>query len=81
MEKFLTGGAILSVDVWDVAVAVAGQAPLVAVAVVVLYVLLSREIRNEVRRVERGIDKLEERVARLEERTSKIEERLETGGE
>ena len=63
-------------DVWDVAVAVAGQAPLVAVAVVVLYLLLSREIRNEVRRVERRIDKLEERVAKLEERTSKIEERL-----
>ena len=63
-------------DVWDVAVAVAGQAPLVAVAVVVLYVLLSREIRNEVRRVERRIDKLEERVVRLEERTSKIEEQL-----
>lgn len=63
-------------DVWDVAVAVAGQAPLVAVAVVVLYVLLSREIRSEVRRVERRIDKLEERVAKLEERTSKIEERL-----
>jgi len=64
------------VDVWDVAVAVAGQAPLVAVAVVVLYVLLSREIRNEVRRVERRIDKLEERVVRLEERTSKIEEQM-----
>jgi septal ring factor EnvC (AmiA/AmiB activator) len=64
------------VDVWDVAVAVAGQAPLVAVAVVVLYLLLSREIRNEVRRVERRIDKLEERVAKLEERTSKIEEQM-----
>jgi septal ring factor EnvC (AmiA/AmiB activator) len=64
------------VDVWDVAVAVAGQAPLVAVAVVVLYVLLSREIRNEVRRVERRIDRLEERVAKLEERTSKIEEQM-----
>jgi len=64
------------VDVWDVAVAVASQAPLVAVAVVVLYLLLSREIRNEVRRVERRIDKLEERVVRLEERTSKIEEQL-----
>ena len=76
MKKFLIGGAFLSVDVWDVAVAVAGQAPLVAVAVVVLYLLLSREIRNEVRRVERRIDKLEERVAKLEERTSKIEERL-----
>ena len=63
-------------DVWDVAVAVAGQAPLVAVAVVVLYLLLSREIRNEVRRVERRIDKLEERVAKLEERTSKIEEQM-----
>ena len=63
-------------DVWDVAVAVAGQAPLVAVAVVVLYLLLSREIRNEVRRVERRIDKLEERVAKLEGRTSKIEEQL-----
>lgn len=63
-------------DVWDVAVAVAGQTPLVAVAVVVLYVLLSREIRNEVRRVERRIDKLEERVVRLEERTSKIEEQM-----
>lgn len=56
--------------------AVAGQTPLVAVAVVVLYVLLSREIRNEVRRVERRIDKLEERVVRLEERTSKIEEQM-----
>jgi len=76
MKKFLTGGASPSVDVWDVAVAVAGQAPLVAVAVVVLYVLLSREIRNEVRRVERRIDKLEERVAKLEERTSKIEEQM-----
>jgi len=64
------------VDVWDVAVAVASQAPLVAVAVVVLYLLLSREIRNEVRRVERRIDKLEERVVRLEERTSKIEEQM-----
>jgi septal ring factor EnvC (AmiA/AmiB activator) len=64
------------VDIWDVAVAVAGQAPLVAVAVVVLYLLLSREIRNEVRRVERRIDKLEERVAKLEERTSKIEEQM-----
>jgi polyhydroxyalkanoate synthesis regulator phasin len=64
------------VDVWDVAVAVAGQAPLVAVAVVVLYLLLSREIRNEVRRVERRIDRLEERVAKLEERTSKIEEQM-----
>ena len=63
-------------DVWDVAVVVAGQAPLVAVAVVVLYVLLSQEIRNEVRRVERRIDKLEERVAKLEERTSKIEEQM-----
>ena len=63
-------------DVWDVAVAVASQAPLVAVAVVVLYLLLSREIRNEVRRVERRIDKLEERVVRLEERTSKIEEQM-----
>jgi polyhydroxyalkanoate synthesis regulator phasin len=76
MKKFLIGGTSQSVDVWDVAVAVAGQAPLVAVAVVVLYLLLSREIRNEVRRVERRIDKLEERVAKLEERTSKIEERL-----
>jgi polyhydroxyalkanoate synthesis regulator phasin len=76
MKKFLIGGVFPSVDVWDVAVAVAGQAPLVAVAVVVLYLLLSREIRNEVRRVERRIDKLEERVAKLEERTSKIEERL-----
>ena len=56
--------------------AVAGQAPLVAVAVVVLYLLLSREIRNEVRRVERRIDRLEERVAKLEERTSKIEEQM-----
>jgi polyhydroxyalkanoate synthesis regulator phasin len=37
---------------------------------------LSREIRNEVRRVERRIDKLEERVVRLEERTSKIEEQM-----
>jgi polyhydroxyalkanoate synthesis regulator phasin len=74
--KFLTGGAFPSVDVWDVAVAVAGQAPLVAVAVVVLYLLLSREIRNEVRRVERRIDKLEERVAKLEGRTSKIEEQM-----
>jgi chromosome segregation ATPase len=46
------------------------------VAVVVLYLLLSREIRNEVRRVERRIDKLEERVLRLEGRTSKIEEQL-----
>jgi predicted RNase H-like nuclease (RuvC/YqgF family) len=64
------------VDVLDVVAAVAGQAPLVAAAVVVLYLLLSREIRNEVRRVERRIDKLEERVVRLEERTSKIEERL-----
>jgi chromosome segregation ATPase len=76
VKKFLTGGASPSVDVWDVAVAVAGQAPLVAVAVVVLYVLLGREIRNEVRRVERRIDKLEERVVRLEERTSKIEEQM-----
>jgi polyhydroxyalkanoate synthesis regulator phasin len=76
MKKFLIGGVSPSVDVWDVAVAVAGQAPLVAVAVVVLYLLLSREIRNEARRVERRIDKLEERVAKLEERTSKIEERL-----
>jgi polyhydroxyalkanoate synthesis regulator phasin len=76
MKKFLIGGTSPSVDVWDVAVAVAGQAPLVAVAVVVLYVLLSREIRNEVRRVERRIDKLEERVAKLEERTSKIEEQM-----
>lgn len=76
MKKFLTGGAFPSVDVWDVAVAVAGQAPLVAVAVVVLYVLLSRGIRNEVRRVERRIDKLEERVAKLEERTLKIEEQM-----
>jgi len=73
---FLTGGAFPSVDVWDVVAAVAGRAPLVAVAAVVLYVLLSREIRNEVRRVEGRIDKLEERVARPEERTSKIEERL-----
>ena len=63
-------------DVWDVVAAVASQAPLVAVAVAVLYVLLSREIRNEVRRVERRIDKLEERVAKLEERTSKIEEQM-----
>jgi septal ring factor EnvC (AmiA/AmiB activator) len=76
LKKFLIGGASPSVDVWDVAVAVAGQAPLVAVAVVVLYVLLSREIRNEVRRVERRIDKLEERVAKLEGRTSKIEEQM-----
>jgi septal ring factor EnvC (AmiA/AmiB activator) len=76
LKKFLTGGAFPSVDVWDVAVAVASQAPLVAVAVVVLYVLLSREIRNEVRRVERRIDRLEERVAKLEERTSKIEEQM-----
>ena len=37
---------------------------------------MSREIRNEVRRVERRIDKLEERVVRLEERTSKIEEQM-----
>jgi septal ring factor EnvC (AmiA/AmiB activator) len=64
------------VDVWDIVAAVAGQAPLVAVAVVVLYLLLSREIRNEVRRVERRIDKLEERVAKLEGRTSKIEEQM-----
>jgi septal ring factor EnvC (AmiA/AmiB activator) len=64
------------VDVWNVVAAVASQAPLVAVAVVVLYLLLSREIRNEVRRVERRIDKLEERVAKLEGRTSKIEEQM-----
>jgi chromosome segregation ATPase len=76
LKKFLIGGASPSVDVWDVAVAVAGQAPLVAVAVVVLYLLLSREIRNEVRRVERRIDKLEERVVRLEGLTSKIEEQM-----
>jgi septal ring factor EnvC (AmiA/AmiB activator) len=76
MKKFLIGGVSPSVDVWDVVAAVAGQAPLVAVAVVVLYVLLSREIRSEVRRVERRIDKLEERVVRLEGRTSKIEEQM-----
>ncbi len=85
-KKLLSLVAINHVSIGDVLTAMLGQAPLVAAAVAVLYVLFSREIGRVEMRIGRlegqigelggRLDRLEERVGRLEDRVGNLENRV-----
>ncbi len=85
-KKLLSLVAINHVSIGDVLTAMLGQAPLVAAAVAVLYVLFSREIGRVEMRVGRlegqigelggRLERLEGRVGRLEDRVGKLESRM-----
>lgn len=63
-------------NLWDVLTAMLGQAPVTAAAVAVLYVLISREVRSEVRKLERRMERLEEELGALERRAGRLEEEV-----
>jgi len=85
-KKLLSLVVINHVSIGDVLTAMLGQAPLVAAAVAVLYVLFSREIGRVEMRIGRlegqigelggRLDRLEERVGRLEDRVGNLENRV-----
>ena len=63
-------------ELWDILAYMLGQAPLVAVAVAVLYVLLNREIHRLRQEVDGRFTGLKKRVAGLEKRVEEIDARL-----
>ena len=65
------------VELWDVLAYMLGQAPLVAVAVAVLYVLLSRELHKEVGELEKRVEMVERGVEELGRRVGTVEKGVE----